>query len=79
MYPASLSLVVPIHQVDRCLDVGCLDHVISLLQSSDSALVLLAAMTTFNILGGTPSQIQQALDKDILTPLLNILVDGEAK
>ncbi|KAL0852404.1 hypothetical protein ABMA28_000596 [Loxostege sticticalis] len=66
-------------QTDRCLDAGCLDHILTLLRCGKPSLMKEAAWAASNILAGTNEQIQRAIDKGLIPKLLHVLASEDIK
>ncbi|KAJ8706400.1 hypothetical protein PYW08_011026 [Mythimna loreyi] len=66
-------------QTDRCLDAGCLEHIIELLRCGKPSLMKEAAWAVSNILAGTQPQIQRAIDSGVLVHLLHVLTTEDIK
>ncbi|KAJ8707811.1 hypothetical protein PYW07_011488 [Mythimna separata] len=66
-------------QTDRCLDAGCLEHIIELLRCGKPSLMKEAAWAVSNILAGTQPQIQRAIDSGVLVHLLHVLATEDIK
>ncbi|XP_047542594.1 importin subunit alpha-1-like [Vanessa atalanta] len=66
-------------QTDRCLEAGCLDHLIALMHCGKPSLVKEAAWAVSNVLAGTQTQIQMAVDKGLLQHLVSVLTTEDIK
>ncbi|CAD0206845.1 unnamed protein product [Chrysodeixis includens] len=66
-------------QTDRCLDAGCIEHIITLLRCGKPSLMKEAAWAVSNILAGTQTQIQRAIDQQVLVHLIHVLANEDIK
>ncbi|KAL4712212.1 hypothetical protein ACJJTC_011073 [Scirpophaga incertulas] len=66
-------------QTDRCLQAGCLSHIVKLLRCGKSSLMKEAAWAVSNIFAGTQLQIQVALDANVLPHLLHVIANEDIK
>ncbi|XP_034827963.1 importin subunit alpha-1-like [Maniola hyperantus] len=66
-------------QTDRCVEAGCLDHLVVLLRCNKASLVKEAAWAVSNVLAGTQAQIQAAIDKGLLKHLVHVLTSDDVR
>uniref|UniRef100_A0A2A4JN93 Importin subunit alpha n=1 Tax=Heliothis virescens TaxID=7102 RepID=A0A2A4JN93_HELVI len=66
-------------QTDRCLDEGCLTHIMTLLRCGKPSLMKEAAWAVSNILAGTQPQIERAIQCGVLSHLLHVLATEDIK
>ncbi|KAG6454647.1 hypothetical protein O3G_MSEX008810 [Manduca sexta] len=66
-------------QTDRCLDAGCLEHIMTLLRCGKPSLMKEAAWAASNVLAGTQPQIQRAVDAGLLPHLCHVITSKDIK